>query len=194
MNRLVIVPDEKFEPLVLDLKTRMVALAKELRSEHLTELVGVEAVHLLRDAALSEKHCEVLVWGRSERAYIAAWTSSVQNTQQTFGEVTADGSRGLLHQVFESNRADSKSAEELNASVWTNLEAKRGRIIGSMVAHPIVLFRRCVAVLTVVRYVEPGVSAHLRYEDAVQAAAASSLLMRLLEDQLIRSSLGLDVR
>jgi hypothetical protein len=84
-----------------------------------------------------------------------------------------------------------KEGEFLNASDWTNFEQKRGAKLRSMAAHPIKIFGRGVAVLSLSQF-EKSLSPKASIEgDPQLATAAASLLARLAEDRLIRSCLGL---
>jgi len=61
-----------------------------------------------------------------------------------------------------------------------------------MAAHPITIFRRCVAVLSLSQF-EKSPSPQMSNEEDLQVAGgAASLLARLAEDRLIRSCLGLN--
>jgi hypothetical protein len=190
MNRLLIIPDEKFEPLTLELKTRLVTIAKELRWEHLTDLFAAEGTFLLCTIHHVQDSREIQIWSKSPTGFIVVWSSKGKN-DVAVGTVTAELGRGLINQVFESARPEMKEGEFLNASDWTNLEQKRGAKLRSMAAHPITIFGRCVAVLSLSQFVDTHTAQSADYTDARTAGAASSLLARLIEDRLIRSCLGL---
>lgn len=191
MSRLSIIPDEKFEPLVLELKTRLASITKELRWEHLTDLFGAEGSFLLSTTARPEDSLEIQIWGKALSSFVIVWTSKGKN-DTAVGTVTAELGRGLINQVFESGRPEIKAADFLNASDWTNLENKRGLKLFSMAAHPITIFGRCIAVLSLSKFGDTGADQSADYADAQTAAAGASLLARLIEDRLIRSGLGLN--
>jgi hypothetical protein len=191
MSRLLIIPDEKFELLTSELKTRLVAITKELRWEHLTDLFGAEGAFLLSTIDHTEDSREIQIWGKSPAGFVVVWTSKGIN-DPAVGVVTAELGRGLINQVFESGRPETKAADFLNASDWTNLEKKHGAKLLNMAAHSITIFGRCVAVLSLSQFGEAHATLSADYTDAQIAAAAASLLARLVEDRLIRSCLGLD--
>src|SRR5579864_2224707 len=148
MSRLLIVPDEKYEALSLDLKTRLVTIAKELRCEHLADLIGSDGAFLLKPET-SDDSIEIQIWGKSPTAFAIVWTSKGKGDDAAAGAVTAELGRGLINQVFESERPEAKADDFLNASDWTNLETQRGAKLRCMSAHPIIIFGRCIAVLSV---------------------------------------------
>jgi hypothetical protein len=190
MNRLLIIPDEKFEPLALDLKTRLLTIAKELRWEHLADLIGADGAFLLSTIHHTDDSREIQIWGKSPTGFVVVWTSKGK-TDPAVGTVTAELGRGLVNQVFESERPEVKEGDFLNASDWTNFEKKRGNALSRMAAHPISIFARCVAVLTLSQFGDSPAAPSVDYGDAKTAGAAASLLTRLIEDRLIRSCLGL---
>ena len=192
MSRLLIVPDEKYEALSLDLKARLGAIAKELRWDHLADLIGTDGAFLLRPDA-GDELIEIQIWGKSPTAFVVVWTSKGQR-DVTIGTVTAELGRGLINQVFESERPEVKADDFLNASDWTNLETQRGAKLRSMSAHPITIFGRCVAVLSVSEFQTSRPATDAKQGNAKAAAAAALLLGRLMEDRLIRSSLGFNPR
>ena len=187
MERFVIVPDEKLEPLVLLLKAKLPNIAAEIRAEHLADLIDSVARRALRDAARPASIDEILIWGLSGNGFLAAWSSLVPENE-VVGTATAAAEEGLIARVFASSRSDAQAAPGLAAGNWTNLEQRRGRMIASMAATPLLLFGKPVAVLSLVTYQKdepqslPGTSA---------ATEAAVLLVRLIEDRLLRSSLGL---
>src|SRR5437879_1360186 len=177
MNRLLIIPDQKFEPLTLELKTRLVAIAKELRWEHLTDLFGAEGAFLPSTTDHGQGSQEIQIWGKSPTAFVVVWTSKGK-TDKAIGTVTAELGRGLINQVFESGRPEVKAGDYLNASDWTNLEKKRGASLLSMAAHPITVFGRCVAILTLSRFADTRRVKNADYRDAQAAGATASILAR----------------
>jgi hypothetical protein len=190
MNRLLIIPDEKFEPLALDLKTRLLTIVKELRWEHLADLIGADGAFLLSTIHHADDSREIQIWGKSPTGFVVVWTSKGK-TDPAVGTVTAELGRGLVNQVFESGRPEVKEGDFLNASDWTNFEQRRGAKLCSMAAHPIKLFGLCVAVLSLSQF-ENSISPQMSNAGDLQVAgAAASLLARLAEDRLIRSCLGL---
>jgi hypothetical protein len=191
MSRLLIIPDKKFEGLTSDLKTRLSAIAKEIRWEHLIDLFGAEGTLLLGTVHDPDDSREIQIWGKSPAGFVIVWTSKGKS-DAAVGVVTAELGRGLINQVFESARPEIKTGDYLNASDWTNLEKKRGAKLFSMAAHPVTIFGRCIAILSVSRFGEPSAAQSGDQADAKVAGSATSLLERLIEDRLIRSCLGLE--
>jgi hypothetical protein len=186
----LIIPDEKLEPLTLELKTRLITIASELRWEYLVDLFAAEGASILSTIHGSEDAREIQIWGKSPTSFIVVW-SSKGKSDLAVGAVTASLGRGLINQVFESARPEMKEGEFLNASDWTNFEQKRGAKLRSMAGHPIKIFGRGVAVLSLSQF-EKSLSPKASIKgDPQLAAAAASLLARLAEDRLIRSCLGL---
>ena len=191
MSRLLIVPDEKFEELGSDLKVRLNNLTKDLRWEHLIDLFGAEGATILSAIPGDDASREIQIWGRDRNSFIVVWSSKGQG-DAAVGNVTAELGRGLINQVFESKRAETKAGDFLNASDWTNLESKRGTKLSSMAAHPVTVFGRCIAVLSLSRFEAAGRDTSADSADPRVAGAITSLLARLVEDRLIRSCLGLN--
>jgi len=191
VNRLLIIPDEKFEPLTLELKSRLITIASELRWEHLTDLFAAEGASILSTIHGIEDSPEIQIWGKSPTSFIVVWSSKGKK-DVAVGTVTAELGRGLINQVFESARPEMKQGDFLNASDWTNFEQKRGVKLCSMAAHPITIFARCVAVLSLSQFEKPLSPQTSNEGDPQVTGAVASLFARLAEDRLIRSCLGLD--
>ena len=191
MSRLLIVPDEKFEELGSDLRVRLNNLTRDLRWEHLIDLFGAEGATILSAIPGGDASREIQIWGRGPNSFIVVWSSKGQG-DAAIGNVTAELGRGLINQVFESKRSETKAGDFLNASDWTNLENKRGTKLSSMAAHPVTVFGRCIAVLSLSRFDAADRDTSGDSADTRVAGAITSLLARLVEDRLIRSYLGLN--
>jgi hypothetical protein len=191
MERLVIAPDEKLEPLVLSLKARLPAIADEVRAENLASLMGERSRHVLLGIADAGQQQELLLWARSHRAYAVVW-SSLPPESEVVDTVTGDQASGFISRVFASARSDVETSEDLQAATWTNLEEKRGRALDSMAASPVILFGKCTAALSLAQYQAQGGVKTLDQSDLVPVAEAASLLARLLEDRLLRAALGIE--
>lgn len=192
MSKLIIVPDQKYEELTLDLKRQLASLAKELRSEHLADLIGADGAFLVKPDPNGDSK-EIEIWGKSPAGFVVVWTSKGKD-DPVVGAVTAEPGRGLINQVFESGRAEVKADDFLNAPDWTNLEKQRGAKLHRMAAHPITIFRRCVAVLSLSEFQDARATESDGQVGMRTAGASASLLSRLMEDRLIRSCLGFDSR
>ena len=191
MERFVIVPDEKLEPLMLLLKAKLPNIAAEIRAEHLADLIDRVARRVLRGAAERPGVDEIVVWGVSGNGFLAAWSSLAPETE-VVGVVTASAEEGLIARVFASSRSEAQAAPGLGAAHWTNLEQRRGRMIAGMAATPLLLFGKPVAVLSLVTYDKEGAAEPGSFPGTVPATEAAGLLVRLIEDRLVRSSLGLE--
>jgi hypothetical protein len=190
MSRLLIIPDEKFATLTQDLKARLLSITKELKWEHLIDLFAGDAAPLLDRVDINDSSQEMEVWAKAPASFVVVWTSHGQS-DPAIGSATAETGRGLVNQVFESARPETKEADLLNASDWTNLEHKRGAALLRMAAHPVTIFGQCIAVLTLSRFAGAQIANNNDQVDLKTAGAAASLVARLIEDRLIRSCLGL---
>jgi len=191
MNRLVIVPDEKLEPLAQILKARLSAVADEVKSEHFAGLMSDQCRRVLLGFVRYRKEQELLLWGCSDGAFRVAWTS-LPPESEVLNIVTATLDEGLPARVRASGQPAMQTADELQASAWTNLEERRGRALESLVASPLFLFDKCVAVLSLARYRTEDEPLAPPQTDLAELAEMTQLLARLLEDRLVRSCLGLE--
>ena len=187
MNRLVIVPDAALEAAGLALKSRLAAIAGEIDATNIQPFMGPHALRCLTWAAEKNADSEILLWAREKNGYAVAWASGTPR-EDVEGRGRADEMEGMIARVFESHHSESERAHDLQAADWTNLERLRGATIDAMAASPVILFESCVAVLSRVRY-------RAKTENETTAAApaeSASLLARLIEDRLIRATLGME--
>lgn len=191
MERLVLVPDEKIEPLTLMLKATLPTVAAGVRAENLGGLIDLVAQSALRRAVQQTCVDELLVWARSASGLLVSW-SSLRPENEVVGIATAVLDDGLVARVFASSRSEEESAPELSASTWTNLEDRRGRRIATMAASPLPLFETSVGVLALVIYEKDAPTETKELGNAADAAEAASLLRVLIEDRLLRSAIGLE--
>ena len=187
MNRLVIVPDAALESAGLSLKSRLAGIAGEIDATNISQFMGPHALRCLTWAVARNPGFEILLWAREQNGYTVAWASGVPR-EEVEGRARADQMEGMIARIFESHRSESESAHELQAADWTNLERLRGAAIDAMAASPVILFESCVAVLSRVRY--RGIAEN--ETTAMAPAESASLLARLIEDRLIRVTLGLE--
>lgn len=182
MNRLVIVPDPALEAAGAQLSTRLAAIVPEISADHLAQFLGTHALRCLAWAAAESPTAELILWGTDGTAHAVGWSSTGDPAR-----AQADGGEGLIARVAASQRSATEGAYDLQAAEWTNLERLRGATISAMAASPVILFGITTAVLSRVFY---G-----RDEPAplpTPPADTASLLGRLLEDSLIRSTLGME--
>ncbi len=181
MNRLVIVPDPVLEAAGAQLTTKLAAIVPEIGADHLPQFLGTHALRCLAWAAESPA-AELILWGTDGTAHAVGWSSTGNPAR-----AQADGGEGLIARVAASQRSATEGAYDLQAAEWTNLERLRGAAISSMAASPVILFGITVAVLSRVFYGtdEPAPL-------PTPPADTASLLGRLLEDRLIRSTLGME--
>ena len=192
MARLVIVPDETFQSLVPAMKVRLTSIAGEVTAENLIHLTGEDTIRLIFASSYSRENLELLVWARSTRTYLVAWTS--RTTAGEAGAITADLKSGLVHDIFTCGQPNLQSSDKLQASTWTNCEENRGRKIQSVAGAPILLFGRCASVVTLVEYSKDQSSQSLCHRDLAELSSLTSLMGRLLEAQLVRALLGLELQ
>ena len=192
-TRLVIVPDETLEPLTLALRTKLTGIAAALTAENVGAALGEQGLRMLDRLANRRPECEVILWGISARSYLAAWTSREPEDEVTL-VVSADMELGLVARVGQALHARHTvlhSGPELRAADWTNLEARRGRSLAWMAASAIITFERCVAVVSVHEYRGDHVAGPGADEKTALTEVAD-LAGRLIEDCLIRATLGLE--
>jgi len=181
MNRLVIVPEPSLEAAGLQVATKLAAIVSDISAAQLSESLGRHALRCLAWAVAEDPSAELILWGNDGADHALAWTSADGVTR-----AQADGNDGLIAHVAASQRSAAEGAYELQAGEWTNLERMRGVSISAMAASPVVAFGTTVAVLSRVLYgtEESGPPA--------PPADTASLLGRLVEDRLIRATLGMD--
>jgi hypothetical protein len=186
MKRLVIVPDESHEALAAVLKSRLAGIVRELDAENLVDAMGIHAPAVLVRSADGMAGVEWVLWAGGGGDFAVAWTSA-EPVDEVVGRVRADAGEGLVARVFASWRSELEMRDELQAGDWTNFERLRGRGIGAMAGSPVVVFGVCVAVLSVVVFVDFEGDGVVR-----PPAETASLLGRLVEDRLLRATLGMD--
>ncbi len=192
MDRLVIDPDEKIVPLTLMLKATLPAIAAELTAENFDDLIGGIAQNMLLRAVERCGADELLIWARSGNGLLVAW-SSLEPVGEVVRAVTSDRDEGLIARVFASSRSENGSPPELSAGAWTNLEERRGRTVAGITASPVILFEISVAVLALVTYRNDGEGSSGQVVETANAAEAAGLLALLIEDRLLRASIGLAI-
>lgn len=184
MNRLVIIPDESHEAFGISLKPRLAAIAREINAHNLAQVMGTQALHCFH-AATDDAESELLLWAAEGKGYGVALTNRAPK-ETVEGCARADGMEGMIARVMGHGRSESAVAEDLDATDWTNLEMLRGAKITAMAASPVFLFENGTLVLSRVRY---GTSDAAPLKAPAETAA---LLGRLIEDRLIRASLGME--
>lgn len=185
MNRLVIVPDTRLEAAGLELKPRLAALTAEINADNIVQLMGPLSVRLLARTAADSPSAELLLWVREGKDYAVAWSSAAEG-DALIGKARAATTEGLVARVFESHRSVSQSSDNLQAAEWTNLDRLRGTAVSTMAASPVILFESCAAILSRVLYTGSATG------EIPPPSEHAVLLSRLIEDRLIRLSLGLE--
>lgn len=184
MNRLVIVPEEKHEALAEELKPRLSGIAKEVDANNLSQVMSAQTVTLLGEFA-ENSGGRVLVWAREGKGYALGWISD--DTEPTLrGRVRADAGEGMIAMVFESGRSVSEVAANLELGEWSNLGELVDSPVAEMATSPVDVFGETVAVVSTIKSEEGDMPLRAPTEIAL-------LVARLIEDRLIRMSLGLEM-
>lgn len=184
MNRLVIVPNPQLEAAGQTLKVHLATLALEIDANNLVHLMGQLSLRVLPRIAAEAEGTELLLWARDGRDLTIIWNSRVSGDRLE-GHARASASEGLVARVLESHRSAADSVPDLQTSEWTNLERIRGPV-ESMAASPVIVFERCVGVLCRVRYIGSNAT------EVSPPAEGAAILSKLVEDRLIRLTLGLE--
>lgn len=184
MNRLVIIPDEAYEALGFSLKARLVGIAREVNAHNLAHVMGSHALRSFNSAA-EVQESDLLLWAPDGKDFVVALATRLPK-EEIEGRARADAQEGMIARVMGSGRSETGTSDDLEAADWTNLESLRGMKIEAMAASPVFLYENCTLVLSRVRY--GG-----KYTDKLNAPSElASLLGRLIEDRLIRASLGIE--
>lgn len=180
MNRLVIVPEESHEALGAELRPRLAAIAREIRADNLTQVIGPQGIGLLGNFS---SEC-LQLWAEDGNGFGIAW-ENVSRDVPLAGRARADAGEGMIARVFNSGRSETSSAEDLELAEWSNLPQLLPAPVAEMAASPVHVFGKCVAAVSLIREA-PGDAPLLPPSDA------ASLLSLLIGDRLIRMSIGLD--
>lgn len=181
MNRLVIIPDEAHEALGSALKPRLAGIAREINAHNLANVMGSHALRSFHSSA-EDPQTELLLWAADGKDFVVALSTRFPK-EEIEARARADAHEGMIARVMTSGRSETAAADDLEASDWTNLESLRGLRIGSMASSPVFLFENRTLVLSRVCYGR---------EPAETPAEQASLIGRLIEDRLIRATLGLE--
>lgn len=180
MNRLVIVPEESHEAIGAELRPRLAMVSREIDSENMRSLFNPQTLGVLEYFSTTLPG-EILIWARHGNGYAVAWAAD----HDLIGRALADAGEGMIAQVFESGRSSSAPAENLELGEWCNLPQLLPYDIAEMAVAPLSVFGTCAAVVSIILR-EKG-------EARLQSpAATAALLSRLIEDKLIRMTLGLE--
>lgn len=190
MNRLIIIPDEEIEAMGPSLLNSLARVADQIRAGNLVDFLGEVEIGVLAPVENGSQVHELLLWGLEDRGYGVAWTS-LAPAEEVVSAASATATDGLVNEVFALGHSAVRSSGDLQAANWTNLERRRGRVIDSMAASPVLIMGKCIAVLTLAQYDLGVAQRSLTREDAAGLTAQAALLGRLLEDRLIRALLGL---
>jgi hypothetical protein len=150
MERLVIVPEETEIQWGRTLLARAAEIAQQVTAQNLGSVIGEIALHLAEKKG-ENSDPEIVLWGRAENQFQAAWTSlSPQAEIVNFALCKLD--LGLVAEVFSTESARTLTEPLLQAPVFTNLGERRGKPVASMKGVPISVFGHCIGVLTRVVY------------------------------------------
>lgn len=184
MNRLVIIPDEAHEALGTALRPRLAGIAREINAHNLVQVMGSHALRSF-NASAGDEQTDLLLWAGDGKGWVVALATRMPR-EEIEGRARADADEGMVARVMSSGRSEVEAAGDLEAADWTNLESLRGMRIEAMASSPVFLFDNCALVLSRVCY-GSGESAEIS-----TPAETASLLGRLIEDRLIRATLGLE--
>jgi hypothetical protein len=153
----------------------------------LASLIGERSLH---HAETEDKDFdfELVLWGRSDQQYLAAWTSA-EPRADVVELVQCRSDLGLVAEIFTTPSARALEEPILQASSFTDLGDRRGRRIKAMRGVPITVFGQCIAVLTWVGYETQLPSAPDENNDVSKWAL---MFTRLAELKIIKLCLGME--
>lgn len=184
MNRLVIIPDETHEALGIALKARLSGIAREINAHNLAQVMGTQALRSFHSVA-DDADDEWLLWANDGKGFVVALTTHVPK-ETIEGYARADAQEGMIARVMGHGRSESAMADQLEMADWTNLEMLCGRKIEAMASSPVYLFENTALVVSRISD-EKTSTAPLK-----APAELAALLGRLIEDRLIRATLGIE--
>jgi hypothetical protein len=181
MSRLVIVPQESHEAMGAELLPRLAAIAREVNADNIAGIIGAQGVSLLESSA-ARTDGTLLLWAGNGDGYAVAWQGGDKDLVE---RARADSGEGLIARVFGGGRSETAAAEELELSEWSNLPALFPGSIAALAASPVHVFGNCIAALSII-------SSSSSVDRLPPPSETAPLLARLIEDRLIRMSIGLE--
>jgi hypothetical protein len=187
MERLVIVANDQDVQWGRSLRLRITQIAQQITAQMLVSLIGERVLHY---AETDDKDfvSELVLWGRAEQQYLAAWTSAAPRSD-IVESVQCRLDQGLVAEIFSTASTRAQDEPILQASSFTDLGERRGRQVKSMRGLPISVFGQCIAVLTWVGYEAPASST---LDENSEVSRWALTFTRLSELKIMKLCLGMD--
>jgi hypothetical protein len=187
MERLVIVAEERETQWGRALLARGTEIARQITAQNIASVIGESGLHLAEKKDRNAES-EIVLWGRSEGQFLAAWTS-LDPQEEIVNFALCQAKAGLVAEVFSTESARSLAEPLLQAPVFTNLGERRGRPVARMRGVPISAFGQCIGVLTWVGY---GPDAALPSGEDHEVSKWALVFARFAELKILKLSLGMN--
>ncbi len=185
MERLIIIPEDSVESAEKRLKLRKIT--NKINGKNIQKLISEDILLLIKE--LNQTNLtEIIVWGKSDLGFEAAWIASNENNDLEY-KATCDSDKGLVSDVFSSDNTRILSEPELCLEEWSNLgNLIMNHQINSMIGKPILVFNVTVGVLTLVEYKNnPSINNSLQN----LFSALNNLIGSSIELYVVKNMLGL---
>jgi hypothetical protein len=186
MERLVIVADERETQWGRTLLARGTEIARQITAQNVASVIGESGLRLAEKKD-GNAGSEIVLWGKSEGQFLAAWTSLAPR-EEIVNFALCHANAGLVAEIFSTESARSLAEPLLQASVFTNLGERRGRPVTAMRGVPISAFGQCIGVLTWVAY---GPDAALPSGEDHTVSRWATVFARFSELKILKMSLGM---
>jgi hypothetical protein len=187
MARLVIVADDRDIQYGRSFRLRATEIARQITAQNIASLIG-ERVLLHAEKKSENSEAELVLWGRAEQHFLAAW-SSVSPQSEIVDIARCPLESGLVAEVFSTQSARFQEEPLLQAGIFTNLGDRRGKRVVSMRGLPILVFGECIGVLTWVKY---GTEASSPSDENDEVAKWAMIFGRSSELKILKMCMGLE--
>jgi len=187
MERLVIVADDKRMEWGSFLQYRTTEIAGQITARNIASLIG-EGTLRWAERPTEKWSTEFVLWARDGERLTAAWTS-VSPAPEIVGVSHCNVALGLVAEVLLTESARSQEEPRLQAPGFTDLGRLRAMPVKSMLGCPVMVFGRCIGVLTWVEYVAPAGSSLDQNHDAAHWALTFG---RFSELRILKMCLGMN--
>ena len=187
MERLVIVADEKDIQCGRSLLFRVTEIARQITAQNIASLIGERVLHHAEKKDQNSE-AELVLWGRAEQHFLAAWTS-VSPQSEIVDIALCQFDSGLVAEVFSTESARFLEEPLLQAPTFTNLGDRRGKPAMSMRGLPISVFGQCIGVLT---WVEYGTQLSPPSDENDEASKWAMIFGRFSELKILKMCMGMD--